>query len=99
MLKTVSAGRSTALLALGFILFNVLDLLLTVSILQAGGYELNPLVRATLELGVPVTASLKIGASAVFAWLLCRLRLEGALRLATVIILCVCLFNVAGLTL
>ena len=86
-------------LALSFVLLNVLDISLTLLILQHRGYELNPLIRAALQLGIPTTASLKIGAGAVLASLLYWLRLEGALWLATALILGVCLFNVASLAL
>ena len=99
MLNSTSISRviNARFWALSFVLLNVLDLLLTLWILQAGGSELNPLIRATLQAGVPATAALKIGVSAAFAWLLYRLRREGALKLATVMIAGVCLFNAIGL--
>ena len=87
----------TRLLALSFVLLNVFDIAVTSWILQLGGYELNPLIRATLGFGVPATLAAKIGVSALFAWVLCRLHFDGALRLATVAIAGICLFNAAGL--
>ena len=93
----ITRMTSARLWAMSFVFLNALDLILTVIILESGGSELNPLIRATLELGVPATAALKIGVSSLFAWLLLRLRREGALRLATIMISGVCLFNAAGL--
>jgi len=72
-------------------------MLLTLWILNSGGSELNPLIRATLEMGPLFTTSLKIGVSSLFAWFLYRLRREGALKLATVMIMGVCLFNATGI--
>ena len=99
MQYTTSAGRQAAVMALAFVVLNALDLVLTTLILQSGGTELNPIVGAALQMGIPATAALKLGLSAMFAWLLWRLGREGALRLATFMILGVCLFNAVGLTL
>ena len=99
ILKDIPRSAAMRPLAWGFILFNAVDVLLTLCVLEAGGYELNPLMRAILELGVPTTTSLKLGVSALFAWGMYRLRLDLALRVATAFILGVCLFNVANLAL
>jgi len=98
MQNTTSADRQAAIMALAFVALNALDLLLTMLILRSGGTELNPIISATLEMGIPATVVLKVGLSAAFAWLMYRLRREGALRLATFMILGVCLFNAVGLT-
>ena len=99
MLKSVLSRPDVRFLALAFVLLNVFDIAVTSHILQAGGYELNPLIRAALQFGVPAALAFKIGLSALFAWLLYRLRLEVALRFATVAIWGICLFNVTGLAL
>jgi hypothetical protein len=95
--SSISKETSLKLWALVFVSLNALDFLLTLFILNAGGSELNPLIRATLEIGTPFTAALKMGVSGLFAWFLYRLRREGALKLATVLILGVCLFNATGI--
>jgi hypothetical protein len=81
-----------------FVILNALDIALTIGILQAGGQELNPLMRMMFEMGIPATVALKMGISAAFALLLYRLRRQGALKLATFMILAVCLFNTVGIT-
>lgn len=88
---------SVGFLAVGFVLLNVVDICLTAFIFQHGGYELNPLIRAALRLGLPTAVCLKVGASAVFAWVLYRFRREEALKVAAALISGVCLFNVVGL--
>jgi hypothetical protein len=95
--SSISKETSLKLWALCFICLNALDFLLTLWILNSGGSELNPLIRATLEIGVPFTAALKMGVSGFFAWFLYRLRREGALKLATAMIMGVCLFNATGI--
>lgn len=99
MLRSVLSHPDARFLALAFVLLNVFDIAVTSCILQAGGYELNPLIRAALQFGLPAALAFKIGLSALFAWLLYRLRLEAALRFATVAIWGICLFNVTGLAL
>jgi hypothetical protein len=99
MLNSATLSTNRGVLALSFILLNVLDLTLTLCILQAGGYELNPLIRSALAFGIPLTVFLKIGIGILFAWLLYCLRLSGALKVATLSILGICLFNMASLTL
>ena len=95
--SSFSKDVSLRLWAMIFVSLNALDFLLTLWILSIGGSELNPLIRSTLEMGVGYTAALKLGMSSLFAWLLYRLRREGALKLATVLIMGVCLFNATGL--
>jgi len=99
MLKSGLSRPDANLLALTFVLLNVLDIAVTSCILHAGGHELNPFIRTTLEFGVPAALALKIGLSAVFAGVLCHFRLRRALRFAIVAIWAICLFNVTGLTL
>jgi hypothetical protein len=84
---------------LGIILLNVLDIILTLIILRGGGYELNPLIRSWFALGAPTAALLKIGMSAIIAFLMYRYRWEGALRFNAVFIFGVCLFNTTSLVL
>ncbi len=99
MLQRVLSRPDARFLALAFVLLNVFDIAVTSHILQAGGRELNPLIRAALQFGVPAALAFKVGLSALFAWLLYRLRLETALKFATVAIWGICLFNVTGLAL
>jgi len=95
--SSFSKDASLRLWAMVFVSLNALDFLLTLWILSVGGSELNPLIRSTLEMGVGYTAALKMGVSGLFTWLLYRLRREGALKLATIMIMGVCLFNATGL--
>ena len=97
ILRRVSGSPGTGLLALGFILFNVVDLFLTLRMLQVGGSELNPVLAASLGFGVPAIAFHKTAVSAAFAWLLWRLRRERVLKLLVAGMVGVCLFNAACL--
>ncbi len=55
--------RSTFLLVLAtIIVFNYVDYLLTVRVLQAGGAELNPIMARLFEIGPVVAAVAKMGA-------------------------------------
>ncbi len=64
--------RTTASLALSFVLLNILDMYLTNFALGHGAYELNPLMRNVIEHGgIPLFAALKIyGSIAAVALLL-----------------------------
>jgi hypothetical protein len=84
-------------LVLGIILLNVLDIVLTLIILRGGGYELNPLIRTLLALGAPIGALMKIGMSALIAFLMYHFRREHALRVNAIFIFGVCLFNSTNL--
>jgi hypothetical protein len=76
-----------------FVVLNALDLLLTLLIVGKGGLELNPIIRLTIGAGIPVAAAFKIGGSGIVAWLLYRLGRKAILRVATLLMLGVCLFN------
>lgn len=96
-LRRISGGQGTGFLAFGFVLLNVVDLFLTLRILQVGGTELNPVLGVSVGLGIPALAFHKTAVSAAFAWLLCRIRMERVLKLLTAGMLVVCLFNGACL--
>lgn len=97
ILRRISGGPGTGFLAFGFVLLNVVDLFLTLRILQVGGTELNPVLGVSVGLGIPALAFHKTAVSAAFAWLLCRIRMERVLKLLTAGMLVVCLFNGACL--
>jgi hypothetical protein len=99
MVKSVLIGPNMKTLVMGIILLNVLDIILTLIILSGGGYELNPLIRSWLALGAPIGALMKIGMSAIIAFLMYRYRWEGALRFNMLFIFGVCLFNTTNLVL
>ena len=99
MVKSILMGPNMKTLVMGIILLNVLDIILTLIILRGGGYELNPLIRSWLALGAPTGALLKIGMSAIIAFLMYRYRWEGALRFNMLFIFGVCLFNTTNLVL
>ena len=97
MLKSAHVDSSIRPFAFLFVLLNILDLVLTYSILGLGGLEMNPLMRAWIELGTPAAVSIKVGSSAVLAGLMCRLGQHTALKLGTIFMTGICLFNFAGL--
>ena len=97
MLSRIATKPDIRTVALAFVLFNVLDIILTLCVLSAGGYELNPIVRAWLELGAPTAALLKLGFSCLVAGLLWRFGKEDALRLSAMLFLGVCVFNAFSL--
>ena len=99
MTKSVLISPNMKTLVLGVILLNVVDIILTLIILRGGGYELNPLIRSWLALGTPIGALLKIGMSAIIAFVMYRYRWEGALRFNAMFIFGVCLFNTTNLAL
>jgi hypothetical protein len=92
-------GPNMKTLVLGIVLLNVLDIILTLIILRGGGYELNPLIRSWLALGAPIGALLKIGMSAIIAFLMYHFRQEHALKFNAIFIFGVCLFNSTNLVL
>jgi hypothetical protein len=83
--------------ALAFVFFNVLDIILTLCVLSAGGYELNPIVRAWLELGAPTAALLKLGFPCLVAALMWHFGKADALRLSAMLFFGVCVFNAFSL--
>lgn len=97
MPKTAHIDSPARHYAFLFVLLNILDLILTYYILGLGGLEMNPVMRAWMELGMPAAVSLKVGSSAVLAGILCRLGQHTALKLGTLFIAGVCLFNFSGL--
>ena len=99
MIKSALVSPNMKTLVLGVILLNVLDIILTLIILRGGGYELNPLIRSWLALGAPIGSLMKIGMSAIIAFLMYRYRWEGALRFNAIFIFGVCLFNATNLAL
>ena len=63
--------RTTASLALSFVLLNILDMYLTNLALGHGGYELNPIMRHLIEYNAHMFSALKVyGSMAAVALLL-----------------------------
>ncbi len=68
------------------IVFNLMDLLLTVRVLEAGGYEVNPIMSRLFDMGHVPAALVKlgiVGLASLLLWALRRYRraLEMALML------------------
>jgi len=83
-------------LALTFVTLNALDLTMTLAMLAAGGTELNPVMRLAFEQPVWVPVLAKTLLPAILATWLLVIGQHRALKVVTVAIGCVCLFNVIG---
>ena len=87
-------------LVVAFMAFNILDLLLTLVILELGGDEKNPIMRLAFEQPLPVAISLKIGLGAGAAVLLVWMAKRGhtwPLRAVTYAMIGICIVNASGL--
>ena len=84
-------------LAIAFMVFNVLDLLLTLVCLELGGTEVNSIMRFVFEQPLPVVVAFKIGMGSVAVALLMWRKLKRPLKVITCAMFGVCLFNASNL--
>ena len=84
-------------LAIAFMVFNALDLLLTLVILELGGAEVNPIMRFVFEQPLPVVVAFKMGLGGVAVALLMWRKLEWPLKVIAYTMIGLCLFNASGL--
>jgi hypothetical protein len=84
-------------LALTYIAANILDLVLTLHVIQNGAVELNPVMRYFLNGDLLTLVLFKVGLAAVFAVVLCAFRWRTVLRIATIGTSCYCAINILGM--
>ena len=97
MQASFSRESKMRFLALTFVLVNLFDMMLTISALQTGKYELNMFMRAVFDsYGAGAAVLFKLTASAFVAWVFCLFRLEHALKIAVIAMLVVVLSNLVN---
>lgn len=76
---------------------NILDLVLTLHVIQSGATELNPVMRFFLDGDLLTLVLFKVGLAVVFAVVLCAFRWRTVLRIATIGTVCYCVVNTLGM--
>jgi len=82
---------------LAFMVFNILDLGLTLVMLDLGGSEMNPIMDYAFRQSPLFAVIFKIGLGAIAVLLLMRFRQDWALKVITYSIIGVCLLNSCNL--
>lgn len=80
-------------LCLGFVIFNLLDILLTSIGLQEGCYEANIVVNL-LKIDIKVFFLIKIIASVVVGFILVKLNKIKMLKVLTIAFMIICIWNI-----
>jgi len=89
--------RILLVMAIAFVLFNLLDILLTWGILNRGGIEINPIMQFVTGMGLWESVVSKVILSALIASVLVRFRKPAMLGTLTGATGGICIWNGVGL--
>jgi len=89
--------RILLVLAIAFVLFNLVDILLTWGILNRGGVEANPVMGLVIGMGFLESVMWKVALAVLFAAALVKLRKPTILTVLTTAVVGICIWNGLGL--
>ena len=80
-------------LAVAFVLLNIVDMVLTLRALEAGASELNPIMKAFIDMGFYNVIAVKVGIPAVIGLMMVLRRKLTSLAIVTTVLTGVCIWN------